>query len=407
LKHIQAGDPLHGLISEKAAVKFGKYGGLFVPETLVQPLVELAQAYQRLMKSDEFKEELNLALKTFAGRPTPLYYARNLSRELGRKVYLKREDLVHGGAHKLNNTLGQALVAKKMGKTRLIAETGAGQHGVATAIVGANLGFETQVYMGEVDIERQKMNVYRMQLMGAEVIPVRSGSRTLKDAINEAMRDWASSFDNTHYLLGTAAGAHPFPSMVRDFQSVIGHEARQQIQQAEGRLPDSITACVGGGSNAMGIFAPFLHDEDVRLLAVEAGGRGLGKTDRIADHGASLGFGTDGVLHGALTKILQDSYGQILESYSVAAGLDYPGVGPELAFLAEKGRVLTKIADDKTAMRGFHALSRLEGIIPALESAHAVGYALQEPQALGDLAIINISGRGDKDLATVMDYENL
>ncbi len=398
---------MHGLISEKAAVKFGKYGGLFVPETLVQPLVELAEAYQRLMKSDEFKEELNLALKTFAGRPTPLYYARNLSRELGRKVYLKREDLVHGGAHKLNNTLGQALVAKKMGKTRLIAETGAGQHGVATAIVGANLGFETQVYMGEVDIERQKMNVYRMQLMGAEVIPVRSGSRTLKDAINEAMRDWASSFDHTHYLLGTAAGAHPFPSMVRDFQSVIGHEARQQIQQAEGRLPDSITACVGGGSNAMGIFAPFLHDEDVRLLAVEAGGRGLGRTDRIADHGASLGFGTDGVLHGALTKILQDPYGQILESYSVAAGLDYPGVGPELAFLAEKGRVLTKIADDKTAMRGFHALSKLEGIIPALESAHAVGYALQEPQALGDLAIINISGRGDKDLATVMDYENL
>jgi tryptophan synthase beta chain len=298
-------------------------------------------------------------------------------------------------------------VAKKMGKTRLIAETGAGQHGVATAIVGANLGFETQVYMGEVDIERQKMNVYRMRLMGAEVIPVRSGSRTLKDAINEAMRDWASSFDHTHYLLGTAAGAHPFPSMVRDFQSVIGKEARSQILEAEGSLPDSITACVGGGSNAMGIFAPFLQDEEVRLLAVEAGGRGLGNTDKTADHGASLGLGTDGILHGALTKILQDPYGQILESYSVAAGLDYPGVGPELAFLAEKGRVLTKLADDKTAMRGFHALSKLEGIIPALESAHAVGYALEEPQALGDLAIINISGRGDKDLATVMDYENL
>ncbi len=378
-----------------------------MPETLVPPLVELAQAYQRLMKSDDFREELNLALRNFAGRPTPLYHARNLSQTLGRKVYLKREDLVHGGAHKLNNTLGQALVAKKMGKTRLIAETGAGQHGVATAIVGANLGFETQIYMGEVDIERQKMNVYRMQLMGAEVIPVRSGSRTLKDAINEAMRDWASSFDHTHYLLGTAAGAHPFPSMVRDFQSVIGQEARRQILQAESRLPDSITACVGGGSNAMGIFAPFLEDEEVRLLAVEAGGRGPGKTDRIADHGASLGHGTDGVLHGALTKILQDPYGQILESYSVAAGLDYPGVGPELAFLAEKGRVSTRIADDKTAMRGFHALSKLEGIIPALESAHAVGYALQEPESLGDLAIINISGRGDKDLATVMDYENI
>ena len=398
---------MHSLISEKTAVKFGKYGGLFVPETLVQPLAELSEAYLHLMKSNDFQEELHDRLKNFAGRPTPLYHARNLSRKLGCKVYLKREDLVHGGAHKLNNTLGQALVAKKMGKTRLIAETGAGQHGVATAIVGANLGFETQIYMGEVDIERQKMNVYRMQLMGAEVIPVRSGSKTLKDAINEAMRDWAASFENTHYLLGTAAGAHPFPSMVRDFQSVIGREAQGQILQAEGRLPDSITACVGGGSNAMGIFAPFLQDESVRLIAVEAGGRGPGGTNRTADHGASLGLGTDGVLHGALTKILQDPYGQILESYSVAAGLDYPGVGPELAFLAQKGRVLTKIADDKTAMRGFHALSKLEGIIPALESAHAVGYALEEPQALGSLAIINISGRGDKDLATVMDYENL
>jgi len=407
LKYIRAGDPLQTQTSDAFAVKFGRYGGLFVPETLVTPLVQLAEAYYRLMKSDDFKEELKQAMKNFAGRPTPLYHAKNLSHKLGRRVYLKREDLVHGGAHKLNNTLGQALVAKRMGKTRLIAETGAGQHGVATAIVGANLGFETQIYMGEVDIERQKMNVYRMQLMGAQVIPVRSGSRTLKDAINEAMRDWASSFDHTHYLLGTAAGAHPFPSMVRDFQSVIGREARRQIMQAEGRLPDSITACVGGGSNAMGIFAPFLEDKEVRLLAVEAGGRGTGKTDKIADHGASLGLGTDGILHGALTKILQDPYGQILESYSVAAGLDYPGVGPELAYLAEKGRVLTKMADDKTAMKGFHALSKLEGIIPALESAHAVGYALEEPQALGDLAIINISGRGDKDLATVIDYENI
>ena len=398
---------MHDLISEKSIVKFGRYGGLFVPETLVQPLTELSEAYLRLMKSPDFIKELSLLLKNFAGRPTPLYFARNLSQKLGCKVYLKREDLVHGGAHKLNNTLGQALVAKKMGKTRLIAETGAGQHGVATAIVGASLGFKTQVYMGEVDIERQKMNVYRMRLMGAEVIPVRSGSRTLKDAINEAMRDWASSFDNTHYLLGTAAGAHPFPSMVRDFQSVIGHEARAQILETEGRLPDSITACVGGGSNAMGIFAPFIKDESVRLIAVEAGGRGPGKTDKTADHGASLGRGTDGVLHGALTKILQDPYGQILESYSVAAGLDYPGVGPELAYLAERGRVTTRIAEDETAISGFHALSKLEGIIPALESAHAVGYALAEPRELGDLAIINISGRGDKDLATVMDHENL
>ena len=377
-----------------------------MPETLIGPLAELAKAYEFLKKDNDFLSELAGLLKNFAGRPTSIYFARNLSKELERKVYLKREDLVHGGAHKLNNTLGQALVAKRMGKTRLIAETGAGQHGVATAIVGANLGFETQVYMGEVDIERQKMNVYRMELMGAEVIPVKSGSRTLKDAINEAMRDWAASFEHTHYLLGTAAGPHPFPSMVRDFQSVIGLEAKKQIQEAEGRLPDSIVACVGGGSNAMGIFAPFLKD-NVRLLAVEAGGRGLGHTDKIADNGASLGCGTNGVLHGALTKILQDPYGQILESYSVAAGLDYPGVGPELAYLAETGRVSPKMADDRAAMRGFKALSRLEGIIPALESAHAIGYALQEPEALGELAIINVSGRGDKDLATVMEYENL
>ena len=378
-----------------------------MPETLIQPLTELADAYRQLSSDARFTAELDDMLKNFAGRPTPIFYARNLSKKLGRKIYLKREDLVHGGAHKLNNTLGQALVAKHMGKTRLIAETGAGQHGVATAIVGASLGFQTQVYMGEVDIKRQKMNVYRMELMGAEVIPVRSGSRTLKDAINEALRDWASSFQSTHYLLGTAAGPHPFPSMVRDFQSVIGNEAKKQIVQAEGRLPDSIVACVGGGSNAMGIFAPFLDDSSVKLIAVEAGGRGLGKTDKTADNGASLGCGDDGVLHGALTKILQDPYGQILESYSVAAGLDYPGVGPQLAYLAEIGRVTAKMADDKTAIFGFRALSELEGIIPALESAHALGYALREPEALGDLAIINVSGRGDKDLATVMEYENI
>jgi tryptophan synthase beta chain len=378
-----------------------------VSETLIQPLAELADAYEQLRSDAGFRAELEDMLRNFAGRATPLYYARNLSQKLSRRIYLKREDLVHGGAHKLNNTLGQALVAKHMGKTRLIAETGAGQHGVATAIVGASLGFQTQVYMGEVDIERQKMNVYRMELMGAEVIPVKSGSRTLKDAINEAMRDWASSFENTHYLLGTAAGPHPFPSMVRDFQSVIGKEAKEQIMQLEGKLPDSIVACVGGGSNAMGIFAPFLDDHSVKLIAVEAGGRGLRKTDKTTDNGASLGCGDDGVLHGALTKILQDPYGQILESYSVAAGLDYPGVGPQLAYLAQTGRVTPKMADDKTAIAGFRMLSELEGIIPALESAHALGYALREPQALGDLAIINVSGRGDKDLATVMEYENL
>jgi len=359
------------------------------------------------MADEGFRSELECMLKNYAGRPTALYYARSLSEDLGSKIYLKREDLVHGGAHKLNNTLGQALVAKHMGKSRLIAETGAGQHGVATAIVGACLGFDVQVYMGEVDIERQKMNVYRMELMGAEVIPVRSGSRTLKDAINEAMRDWASSYEDTHYLLGTAAGPHPFPSMVRDFQSIIGREAREQILKAEGRLPDSVVACVGGGSNAMGIFAPFLNDEKTRLIAVEAGGRGMLKTDKLADNGASLGCGEDGILHGALTKVLQDPYGQILESYSIAAGLDYPGVGPELSHLAEIGRVTPRMADDNTALEGFRGLSRMEGIIPALESAHAVGYAMHDPGSLGELSIINISGRGDKDLATVMGYENL
>jgi len=390
----------------ESAAKFGRYGGCFVPETLVRPLAEVTEAYGRLKKSAEFQADLKSLLKSFAGRPTPLYYSKNLSRDLGRKIYLKREDLVHGGAHKLNNTLGQALVAKQMGKTRLIAETGAGQHGVATAIVGANLGFETQVYMGEVDIERQKMNVFRMELMGAEVIAVRSGSKTLKDAINEALRDWSASFDNTYYMFGTAAGPHPFPSMVRDFQSVIGLEAKEQILRAEGRLPDSIVACVGGGSNAMGIFAPFLED-DVRLVAVEAGGRGLGHDDKTADHGASLGCGRDGILHGSLTRILQDPYGQILESYSIAAGLDYPGVGPELAYLSEIGRVKTATADDRAALRGFRTLSRREGIIPALESAHAIGYVLDHPESLGELAVINVSGRGDKDLATVMEYENL
>ncbi|MCJ7445673.1 MAG: tryptophan synthase subunit beta [Methanotrichaceae archaeon] len=396
---------MSGQIVYDINTKFGKYGGRFVPETLRQPLEELASAYEHLKHNDKFLSEYDFFLRDFAGRPTPLYFAKSLSRELGRKIYLKREDLVHGGAHKLNNTLGQALVAKQMGKTRLIAETGAGQHGVATAIVGACLSFETQVYMGEVDIERQKMNVFRMELLGADVIPVRSGSRTLKDAINEAFRDWSANYENTHYLLGTAAGPHPFPTMVRDFQSIIGKETREQILRAEGRLPDSIVACVGGGSNAIGIYAPFLQDK-VELIAVEAGGQGIGKTNKTAENGASLNCGTNGILHGALTKILQDPYGQILESYSIAAGLDYPGVGPELAYLAEMGRVQPTMADDKIALKGFKALSQLEGIIPALESAHAVGYTLDSPEILGDLAIINISGRGDKDLATVMAHEN-
>ncbi|MCR3884477.1 tryptophan synthase subunit beta [Methanotrichaceae archaeon M04Ac] len=391
-------------ITNASMTRFGRFGGQFVPETLMQPLKELAEAYGRLKVDLEFRRELSALLSNYAGRPTPLYLARTLSRELSRKVYLKREDLVHGGAHKLNNVLGQALVAKAMGKTRLIAETGAGQHGVASAMVGANLGLDTEVYMGEVDIERQKMNVYRMELLGARVIPVRSGSRTLKDAINEAMRDWAGSYESTHYLMGTVAGAHPYPLMVKELQSVIGTEAREQILAAEGRLPDSVAACVGGGSNAMGIFSGFLND-DVKLIAVEAGGRGTSSGRKIADHGACLNLGEDGVLHGAMTKILQDPYGQILESYSLAAGLDYPGVGPELAHLVEVGRVTPAIADDGAALLGFRRLSVLEGIIPALESAHAVGFALNDPEALGEISIINLSGRGDKDLATVMDHE--
>lgn len=391
-------------ITDASMKRFGRFGGQFVPETLMQPLKELAEAYGRLKVDPQFRGELSALLSNYAGRPTPLYLAKSLSRELSRRVYLKREDLLHGGAHKLNNVLGQALVAKAMGKTRLIAETGAGQHGVASAMVGANLGLDTEVYMGEVDIERQKMNVYRMELLGARVIPVRSGSRTLKDAINEAMRDWAGSYETTHYLMGTVAGPHPYPLMVRELQSVIGTEAREQILNAEGRLPDSVAACVGGGSNAMGIFSGFLKD-DVKLIAVEAGGRGTSSGEKIADHGACLNLGEDGVLHGAMTRILQDPYGQILESYSLAAGLDYPGVGPELAHLVEVGRVTPAIADDGAALEGFSRLSILEGIIPALESAHAVGFALKDPEALGEIAIINLSGRGDKDLATVMDHE--
>ncbi|MEA2045414.1 MAG: tryptophan synthase subunit beta [Euryarchaeota archaeon] len=386
--------------------RFGGYGGSFVPETLVQPLAELEEAYERLKTDPGFKKVHEELSRTYAGRPTPLYHARSLSKKLGLKMYLKREDLVHGGAHKLNNALGQALTAKMMGKTRLIAETGAGQHGVATAMAGANLGLETVVYMGEVDIRRQEMNVYRMKLMGAKVVPVSTGSRTLKDAINEALRDWAASYEDTHYLLGSVAGPHPYPTMVRDLQSVIGTETRDQILKAEGRLPDSIVACVGGGSNAMGIFSGFLRDK-VDLIAVEAGGTGLTCTSKFANHGASLKVGEDGILHGALSKILQDPCGQILESHSLAPGLDYPGVGPELAQLVDIGRVRSEVADDEVAMEGFRVLSRLEGIIPALESAHALGYALLDPGSLGDLAVINLSGRGDKDLGTVMQREAL
>ncbi|MCL7474964.1 MAG: tryptophan synthase subunit beta [ANME-2 cluster archaeon] len=385
--------------------KFGRFGGQFVPEVLMPALEELEEAYERFRDNPDFKKELDYYLRDFAGRPSPLYHARRLSEKYGVKVYLKREDLVHGGAHKLNNTLGQALLAKYMGKRRLIAETGAGQHGTATAMVGANLGMVTEVYMGAEDTRRQRMNVYRMELMGTKVIPVTSGSQTLKDAINEALRDWVSNVENTHYLIGSVVGPHPYPTIVRDFQSVIGNEVRSQILEKEGRLPDSIIACTGGGSNAMGIFHSFVPDTGVKLFAVEAGGSGLKCTDKAALHSASLNVGEEGVLHGARTKILQDPYGQILESHSISAGLDYSGVGPELAYLAENGRIIPVNADDDEALAAFHELSRLEGIIPALESSHALAYLAKAAGSgeLGDIVVINISGRGDKDLETVLE----
>jgi tryptophan synthase beta chain len=378
--------------------RFGVFGGQFVPEVLMGALDELEEAFLRFGKDPAFLQTLESYLGEFAGRPTPLTFCRNLSEDLGCRIYLKREDLLHGGAHKLNNTLGQALLAKFMGKKRIIAETGAGQHGVATAIAGAALGIPVEVYMGEVDVERQHLNVFRMELMGAKVIRVSSGSRTLKDAVNEALRDWAASVRETHYLLGSVVGPHPFPGMVRDFQSVIGRETRAQILMREGRLPDAIIACVGGGSNAIGIFHPFLGDP-VRLIGVEAGGEGLGS----GEHGASLCAGSPGILHGALSYLLQDRDGQVLFTHSVAAGLDYPGVGPEHAMLKDSGRVEYTTATDGEALRAFSLLSRREGIIPALESAHAIaGLGKMEGEFdRDDIVIVNLSGRGDKDLAEV------
>lgn len=384
---------------------YGKYGGQFVPEVLMPALTELEEAYDKYKDDAGFLEELDYYMKEFAGRETPLYLAKNLSKKYGIKIYLKREDLVHGGAHKLNNTLGQALLAKYMGKKRIIAETGAGQHGTATAMVGANLGFETEVYMGAKDVERQHMNVYRMELMGTKVNAVESGSRTLKDAINEALRDWVTNVENTHYLIGSVVGPHPYPMIVRDFQCVIGNEVKQQIMEKEGRLPDSIVACTGGGSNAMGIFHPFIEDKDVKLFPVEAGGHGLKNTEKEALHSASLCVGEDGVLQGAHTKILQDEYGQILESSSISAGLDYSGVGPELAHLADIGRIEPRYVTDEDALKAFYELSREEGIIPALESSHALAYVMNMAKSgeLGELVVINLSGRGDKDLETVFN----
>ncbi|WP_457548576.1 tryptophan synthase subunit beta [Archaeoglobus sp.] len=382
-------------------MKFGEFGGMFVAETLVQPLKELEKAYNELKDDETFKAELDYYLRNYAGRPTPLYYAKNLTEKIGgAKIFLKREDLLHSGAHKINNTIGQGLLAKYMGKSRLIAETGAGQHGVATAIAGALLGLKVDVYMGAEDVERQKMNVFRMKILGANVIPVESGTKTLKDAINEALRDWVATFEYTHYLIGSVVGPHPYPTIVRDFQSVIGKETKKQILEVEGCLPDVIVACVGGGSNAMGIFHPFVEDRKVRLVGVEAGGKGI----ETGKHSASLCAGKKGILHGMLSYFLQNEDGQILDTHSVAPGLDYPGVGPEHAYLKEIGRAEYVTVTDDEALRAFLELSRTEGILPALESAHALSYAMKiaKDMSRDEIIVVNLSGRGDKDLDIVM-----
>ena len=379
--------------------RFGQYGGRYVPETLIPALDELEQAYERYREDPEFVAELAELQRDYAGRPTPLYRARRLSEKVGFRVYLKREDLAHTGAHKINNTLGQILLATRMGKQRIIAETGAGQHGVATATVAALAGLECHVYMGEEDIRRQELNVIRMRLLGAEVIPVTSGSGTLKDATNEAIRDWVTNVGTTHYIIGSVVGPAPYPTIVRDFQTVMGVEARQQILEKEERLPDAVIACVGAGSNAIGIFHPFLEEEEVRLIGVEAGGYGLDS----GKHGASLALGALGILHGSYSYVLQDEDGQIQEAHSISAGLDYPSVGPEHAFLRDSGRVAyTNVTDDQ-ALEAFTMLSRLEGIIPALESAHAIAYLSSSecPFDEGDIVILNLSGRGDKDVYSV------
>jgi tryptophan synthase beta chain len=383
------------------AGKFGEYGGQFVPEVLMHALNELEEAYQCYATDAEFQNELDHYLRTFAGRPTPLYYCTRLSALLGTQLYLKREDLVHGGAHKLNNALGQALLAKRMGKSRIIAETGAGQHGLATAIVGALFGLKAEIYMGEEDIARQRLNVFRMKLMGAEVHPVTSGSRTLKDAINEAMRDWVTNVEDTYYLLGSVVGPHPYPMIVRDFQRVIGKETRWQMQEAEERLPETLVACVGGGSNSIGLFYDFLDDEDVTIYGVEAGGAGIAS----GRHSATLHAGTKGVLHGAYSYLLQDDEGQILPTHSIAPGLDYSGVGPEHAFLKDTGRVIYDIVTDDEALHALELLCKYEGILPALESAHAVAYVakLVEANEVGedDRVVVCLSGRGDKDVEII------
>ena len=383
--------------------KYGKYGGQFVPEILMGAIEELEEAYETAKRDPEFRRQLEYYLSEYAGRPTPLYYAENLTRSLGgARIYLKREDLAHGGAHKINNTLGQALLAKRMGKRRVIAETGAGQHGVATAIACAVLGLKAEIYMGTEDMERQRLNVFRMRLLEAEVHPVESGSRTLKDAINEALRDWVTNVQTTYYLIGSVVGPHPYPMIVRDFQSVIGDEIRKQIMEKEGRLPDALVACVGGGSNAMGTFYPFLDDAGVEMYGVEAGGSGI----EAGRHAASLCAGDEGVFHGMLTYVLQDEFGQIKNTHSIAAGLDYSGAGPEHSFLRSMERAKYVTATDEEAVDVFLQLSKCEGIIPALEPSHALAHALKlaKTRDKDKVIVVTLSGRGDKDVEVVADY---
>lgn len=385
---------------------FGPYGGVFVAETLMEPIEELRLAYARYLDDPQFLEELDRDLKYYVGRPSPIYHAERMSQSLGGgQIYLKREDLNHTGAHKVNNTIGQALLAKRMGKKRIIAETGAGQHGVATATVAARLGLECIVYMGEVDVARQAPNVLRMRLLGATVVPVTSGSKTLKDALNEAMRDWVTNVDTTFYIIGTVAGPHPYPAMVRDFQSVIGRESKGQMKELTGRLPDALVACVGGGSNAIGLFHPYIDDHEVALYGVEAAGEGI-ETGR---HSAPLSAGRPGVLHGNRTYLMEDEDGEIIETHSISAGLDYPGVGPEHAWLKDLGRAHYVSITDQEAMEGFHALTRMEGIIPALESSHAVAYAMKLAKRLkpDQQILVNLSGRGDKDINTIAALEGI
>jgi tryptophan synthase beta chain len=386
----------------KLATKFGTYGGTFVPETLMPALEQLEDSFLEFSADINCMEQLSDYLKHYAGRPTPLYHAKNLSAQWGTEVYLKREDLLHGGAHKTNNAIGQALLAKFMGKERLIAETGAGQHGVACAMAGAMLGMPVEVYMGSLDVERQHQNVQRMELLGARVHRVEIGGRTLKDAINAALRDWVSNLDSTHYVLGTAAGPHPFPTLVKFFQSIIGKEAKEQFSQMTGAKPDAVVACVGGGSNAIGIFSAFVDTAGVELIGVEPGGRGLDSLE----HGAVLQLGSDGCMHGMISKVLQDESGQIKDTHSIAAGLDYPSVGPEHAHLSSTGRAIYGVATDDEAVQAFQEVSRLEGIIPALESSHALAYVRKHAKGTlhGKRVLINVSGRGDKDLTRILEY---